>query len=296
MNKRLISIWTMCLRTLGYAKAKAVIINSVSGAAAILAEIEALTLIVTDLTRQIERSSEGTTANKNLLRQALVESTEQNIAILIAFAAKGKNTTLSKEMKKLLKKIKGSSAIKLVARAGLVFDTFEENLAALTDWQVTALTQTAYQTQISDFQVALVKPKERVNELADIRKKVNACIEELSLKWIEMDDMLGPSAKLNPDFMEAYNHNREVVNPSTSKVAAMIQIQNAADYSPIHKAIVEAPFGSFKTTKKGNLRMKSVADGSWLVTVKRTGFLPESFQLNIVSGITTKEVIRLQAA
>ena len=286
----------MCLRTHGYLKTKAAIVSSVAGAAAVMAEIDALVLSITDQAKQYEKTSAGTTANKNLLRQALVEATEQNIAILVAFAAKDKNITLSKEMKKLVKKIAGSGALKLVNRAGLVLDTLAENLAALTDWQVTAASQTAFKDQIAEFQVMLGKPKEKINERKGLHQQIENSLKLLATKWVEMDDMMGASAKQHPEFIVDYRQNRQVVNPSTSKLAAMLTVQDSADYSPIEKVSIVTPFGTFKTSRTGKTRIKTAPDGSYLVSVMRTGFQSATFTINIVSGITTKETLRLQAA
>ena len=286
----------MCLRSHGYLKTKAAILTSVAGAAAVMADIDAFIETLTDLGKRYETTSVGTTANKNLLREALVETTEQNIAVLIAFAAKSKNTILSKEMKSLLKKIDGSGAAKLVNRAGHVFDKLEENLAELAAWQITAALQTSYQTQIAEFQVTHSTPKQKITERSGIRQQIESQMNLLQEKWVEMDDMLGAAAKANPEFIVDYRKNRQVVNPPTSKLAGLLTIENAADYKPVEKVTVVASFGSFKSSPTGKIRIKSAPDGTYLITVNRTGFLSESFQINFVSGITTKETLRLQAA
>lgn len=296
MNKRIISIWNMCLRSHGFLTAKSAIVSTVAGASAVLTEINTIIDSITDLGKRYETNSTGTTANKNLLRDALVEITCQKIAILIAFAARSKNTILSKEMKSLLRKIPGSGSAKLINRAGFVLDIMEENLASLTDWQITPATQAEFKEQIASFQVAYSTPKQKIVERAGIRKQIESQMKLLQSKWVEMDDMLGASAKAHPEFIIDYRKNRQVENPPTSKLAALLTIEDAANYKPLQKATVITPFGTFQTSRTGKIRIKSAPDGSYLVTAKRTGFLSESYQVNIVDGITTKETIRLQAA
>ena len=296
MKKTLSPQWTMILRTQEFLKSKPAITSTIVGAADVLTELSAITEPLAQLLQRHEERTSGYTFDKNRLKSQLEGSTIKVLTKLVAFSARTSNETLNKEMKQLMRRIEGSSGPNLIHRSRRAASVIEENLAGLADWAITAATVTALKGQIEDFETVLTLPRQKINERSGIGLQIAAYIKEAMKKLSVLDDLVGAMADIEPEFAAMYKKNRSLINAPKNRLAALCVVKDAATGLPIQNADVTTPFGSFITSKTGQLRIKAAAPGSYIIGIRRPGSVSSSFTLDIVQGITTKETFSLQAS
>lgn len=296
MNKRTLSGWSMSLRVQGFLKKKPTEVAAIVGASDVIAALDAKIAAIDTMFTARETTVEGYTLDKQAHQAELVQLSQGYAAILISHAAISKTKTLQKLMKKLKTELGRAGTLAVLTKSNKVYNSIHENLAALTPWNVTAATQTAFLAKIDAYRVLLALPGEKRKSRKELGLQITNQMKEVMAEFYTLDDIFGSILLTSPELVSEYKAMRSLDNPATSKLSAKLAITHLETGLPAEKAIVETPFGVFTSTLKGNVQLKQVERGSYDGVIRLPGCKDKSVTLNIVPGTTFKLAIALEAA
>jgi len=160
----------------------------------------------------------GVTADKAQARTDLEDKTLEIADQLAALAAKNGNNDLAAKVEMTKSSLDRMQPNDLEATAERVADLANTNIAALAAYGVAAADVTALNTARTTFQGIQSTPR----ELAAGRKALTKSLSELianvrSIFRNEIDKMMTPYKKSNPDFYNGYFAARVIVNRAASQ-------------------------------------------------------------------------------
>lgn len=291
MNKRTLSGWAMSLRVQSYLKKKPTEVAAIVGASDALADLDAKIAAIDQLRVARETTSEGYTFDKQTHQTALVDLAQGYASVLISFAAVSKDEKLLKLTKKLRSELASCGAHSVQSKSEKLLSSMEENLAGLAPWKITAASLTDFQAKIDAFKALLELPGQIRKARKELGKNIEIQMKDLLAGFNTLDDIF---ASADPALVSEYKEMRAIDSPPRTKLSAIVSVFVKESGLPVEKAHLVAPFGTYKTSQKGNLRLKSVERGSYPVVIKMPGYQDTPTTLNIVEGVTTRLAVYLE--
>lgn len=296
MNKSTMSVWSMMLRCQNFLNTNAALVDTIVDIDPTRLTIFEKMAEIASLKELQESTTKGFTFDKSRLRTQLTGTVLVNGAMLTSYAAATGNGALQAEIKTCLRQLNTCSATSLLTKAGTVYAKIQANLAALASRGRTPATQTALQTDIDNFKAAISAPREFAVKKAEATKMIDAGLKSLNANFAILDDLVGSLLGTNPDFVAEYKRIRMIVNSGNVKRAAICKVLSLASNQPLEKAEIDTPFGKFRSSKNGNVIIRSASEGTYTVKVSRPGSQTRIYTLTIINGLTTKETFYLEAA
>jgi hypothetical protein len=176
------------------------------------------TLISTETKAQ--KKTKGVAKDKETLRAELVQAAYDLAAQIFAYANKQKNQTLKKQVDFSITDLERIKDELLVPTCNNIKTQASSNLTALTDYQVTAATLTAFQKSIDDYSAAVPTPRLAIAAKTADNKLVKATIKEISsILKNEMDKTVVAFRKAPPSFVTEYFEARKIIDPASKPKA-----------------------------------------------------------------------------
>lgn len=176
------------------------------------------TLISTETKAQ--KKTKGVAKDKETLRAELVQAAYDLAAQIFAYANKQKNQTLKKQVDFSITDLERIKDELLVPTCNNIKTQASSNLTALTDYQVTAATLTAFQKSIDDYSAAVPTPRLAIAAKTADNKLVKATIKEISsILKNEMDKTVVAFRKAHPSFVTEYFEARKIIDPASKPKA-----------------------------------------------------------------------------
>jgi hypothetical protein len=205
-----------------------------------------------------------------------------------------------------LKKATGSN---LRDNALIIHDKANENIAALTEYGVTARSLSSLKSAIDQFNAAVsstrigkTETKQVTGQLAKLFKDNDALLAKF--------DLLVEIVRLShPEFYSAYKDSRKVIPRGSGSLALKALVTDAATgegikgvkvtfalqngLSKAATATAKKPF--VKTTAdNGIFKIKNLADGTYTATLIKTGYREEVVTVNVASGEMTVMDVKME--
>ncbi|MGL4385565.1 MAG: carboxypeptidase-like regulatory domain-containing protein [Flavobacterium sp.] len=253
----------------------------------------------TDCVSRIQKSSElqytrrtGVALNKEKLKDNLISLTLDTSRKLTAYAKFSNNIVLNKEVTFTDSDLRRAADTILPEIARGLHNRAESNLTALTDYGVTAATQTALLTAITDYvsyipkpRIAITEKKISTTELANLFKQADEILDNI-------DSLIDIISVTEPKFYDGYGSVRKVIDTGSSSLSVFGFVTDAATKLPIKDAIVRFSINNTeseeviikKTASKGGFRIKSMPNGVYSVKVSKDGYIDYDSKLSIIRG------------
>jgi len=271
-----------------------------------------ITLIEQNRDAQLATST-GLTAEKAQKRLVLTDKVGFIINRIQSFANTTGNSDLLDSVKFTASDLKGARDTNLIGIANVIVGKANANVTALIPYGVTAVLITELQTAITAYSATLTKPS-----LAISQSKV--ATENLTKLFKEVDDILTKRMDLDiemfkatkPDFYSQYKTARIVVSKSGKTTMFMANVKDAVSGEPLKNAtftISQQTEGLMKSAStngkssvapmikksadKGNLRVPTLTDGAYIVTVEKPGYGKQQFTIDVMKGETTSLKVEL---
>jgi hypothetical protein len=225
------------------------------------------------------------------------------------YASMNNNAILAKEVHYSESDLKRSTDSNLKDNALIIHDKANENIAALGEYGVNTRVLSSLKSAIDQFNVAIpstrigkTETKQVTGQLAKLFKDNDALLAKF--------DLLVEIVRLSqPAFYSAYKDSRKVIPRGTGSLALKATVTDAATREGIKgvkvsfalqnglskaaTATAKKPF--VKTTAdKGIFKIKNLADGTYIATLVKTGYLEQVVTINVANGEMTVMDVKME--
>ena len=237
---------------------------------------------------QMHYNTKGVTDNKQQLRESLMTITADASAKIQAYAKYQRNTVLLSETKFTITNLRHVGALELLDMANGLHTRIDANIADLTEYLLTAASQTAFRTAIDAYAESV--PQTRQSQL---KSKENTLLETQAFaiadEALSNIDALVEIVKLTETtFYAGYKNSRKIVEQGTGTLQVQGIVSEAATGKPIPVATVSFSLsGQTKvaiekeTATKGGFMIKSLPEGIYDVTVSKVGFKTQTITATV---------------
>ena len=249
-----------------------------------------------------EADRKGDTTTKNQLRATLVAQAMDVNRRVVAFATNTNNNSLLELVNYTETQLKKCSDQKLVASCQVIRDNANTNVTALATYGVTPAILTTLQTTITNFSNAIPKGRVLTTDSSEATQTLVTLFKTLTANWAKIDTLVEMVKVSQPSFYDEYQRVRKVIEVGTTTLALKIKATNAHTQTPeANVTLILTPTNGQlksasasekkgvvkKTAVGGGSHYKSVADGVYTLTAKKTGFKEITETVNVVNGEMT---------
>ena len=249
-----------------------------------------------------EADRKGDTTTKNQLRATLVALAMDVNRRVVAFATNTNNNSLLELVNYTETQLKKCSDQKLVASCQVIRDSANTNITALATYGVTPAILTTLQTTITNFSNAIPKGRVLTTDSSEATQTLVTLFKTLTANWAKIDTLVEMVKVSQPSFYDEYQRVRKVIEVGTTTLALKIKATNAQTQTPeanvtltltptngqLKSASASEKKGVIKKTAVGGgSHYKSIADGVYTLTAKKTGFKEITETVNVVNGEMT---------
>jgi hypothetical protein len=268
-------------------------------------------ILIQSTGEQQEFDKSGVADNKKLLKQAVCAQADDISRKMVAYASITANTVLLKEIKYTKSELDHSSDADLKNRAQCIYDRANTNVAALATYGITPAILTAFLAAINTFNTAIPKAKEGIKEKKLTTAQLDALYDSTDLT-LENIDKIVEIVRLNqPTFYKAYKESRKLPNASRNALSLKGSVSDAASGEYLKGATLTIALEESKTAlatngrskdivkktaEKGGFQIKSLAAGTYQITIKKGGYVDQILKVVINDGEMTVLDIQLVKA
>jgi len=230
---------------------------------------------------------------------------------MVAYATVKKDNELLKLVKINITTLRKSRDNDLVSHSLKLCDAAEALLPAVTTFMVTQADITHIRTLCAAFLVNMPKPKESVKDKSEVLLAIKKLMKETDASFLEMDAIMLIVRYSKPEFYAHYSSSRVVVNTGARKLAVQCKFTDAVTglglkgVQAVFELVTDAEMKSAsgaelvknvkKSSAKGGLNIKTMAAGTYLVTVSKQGYVTQTATIYVNAGELTSVTMALQA-
>jgi hypothetical protein len=241
-----------------------------------------------------ELDNSGTTSSKNDLKKTLARLAADTARKLVAYASSIKNIVLETEINYSESELIKMTDIKLINAAKLIYSRAQENLTVLEPYFVTAATQTAFQTAITNFEKSTATPRVATAESSQSTQQLAQGYIDADKALDDLDKVIDIICLTQVDFYHGYKTVRKQVGPGGSVAAVKVKVTDIAG-NPLKGVKVtltlQVPANTNgrtvitkKTAEKGGILIRNASEGTYDVTAKLPGYKDAATKVSVVSG------------
>lgn len=269
---------------------------------------------ISALAVQQKTSKKGLASNKNTLKNTLATQTADMARKLTTYATFTNNANLLEEVKMTESGLKLLPDTAVSDFAQIIYAKVQSNLASLTNYGLTAATQTAYMALITSYTNSIGKPRAGQSDGKSVTKQLANLYRDAD-KYLRNIDLGVEVVRLSQvNFYNAYHAARKVIDSGNGKLSLKVLVKDAdtdealkiVTVTVVLKAGGINPDGTpnetggtgkmivKKTADKGGFTLKGLADGQYVVTLKKVGYVTQTHNINVTSGELTKLTVKLK--
>ena len=241
----------------------------------------------------------GNATGKNQLKDTLVTLAVDTARKSTAYAKFAKNQVLLKEMDITESELKRMADTKLKNTAQGIYDRAQANLASLATYLVTAASQTALQTAITNFDKSIGQPRIGTTETSKATKQLVALFKNGDAALDDIDTVVEIIRLTQVDFYNGYKSVRKLINTGTTTLAIKGMVTDTTTGSGLKGAKISFSLNggatlaksvngkngfTKKSADKGGFLVRTAADGTYTVTVELPGYKKATATVSVVSG------------
>lgn len=243
----------------------------------------------------------GIAGNKSQLRKSLVALGADAARKIQAYAKVEDNQILLSESKFTASDLKNATDSELEAYAQSIYDKGQDYLQDLIPYGITAESLMTLSKAITDFKVAIPTPRNGTistkQSTEQIAKGIITCDEALD----KIDALVEIVRISQPDFYSGYRSARRIIGTSKGSLqikgfvtdantgeglkGATLSFQNSNGNGLMKAAASGRAEGmEKKTSNKGGFYIKSLAEGTYTVTIRKSGYADVVSTVAVTNG------------
>jgi hypothetical protein len=254
---------------------------------------------------QQETDTSGNTKNKKLLRTTLIAQAIDVDRRTVAFATNVNNNVLLSQVNYTESDLNKSSDTKLVGICQVIRDSANANVAALATYGITAAVLTTLQTSITNFNNAIPKVRVGTTDSGEATQQLKLAFITLASNWAKIDTLVEMVRSTQPAFYDEYQTVRKVIDTSGTTLSVKGLVTDALSGEPVKgvtvsfaldggmmlakasKASSSTAVVTKKSAEKGGIQVKSMAAGTYQVTLKKAGYADQVVTASVNDGEMT---------
>ena len=242
----------------------------------------------------------GIAIDKAVFKKNLCQSTADIAAIIFAYASFINNNTLKQSINFSYSELFRIKDDLLAPTCQNIFNAANTNSAALVSYGITAPMLTAFQASITDYSIAVPKPRTAKSVRATYTKNIGIAMKDIDLILKEQMDKLVVAFKPNkPDFLNSYKTARIIIDPNSTTTQLKGKVIDNLTKLALKGAKIEimtAPSTNVFTNLLGNYVQKPLIAGTYKIIITLLGYETITIDnLNIKLGQITKQNFALNA-
>lgn len=241
----------------------------------------------------------GNASGKNLAKDTLVTLAVDTARKVKAYAKFVKNQVLLKEMDITESELKRMADTKLKNAAQGIYDRAQANLTSLATYLVTAATQTALQTAITNFDKTIGQPRLGTTDTSKATKQLVTLYKTGDATLDDIDTVVEIIRLTQVDFYNGYRSVRKLVSNGSSTLAIKGMVTDVVTGGGLKGAKITFTLNggatlakgvngkngfTKKSADKGGFLVKSAVDGTYDVLVELPGYKKANAKVSVVSG------------
>lgn len=252
-------------------------------------------------------SRKGFTERKKSLRIQVTGLIIKNASKLTLYGRKTGNKVLLDEVRFKETGLSRLTEGTLVEKARIVWERTEQNLQELSDQNVTAETQKAFQEVITAFNEAISMPRAETSERIKATKTLEILFSEADLTISDLDIAVTSVKDEHPEFVRGYKAARVLVDISAGTILIKGSAKEFLSGKPVGKAIFKFSNTSSlasngngtvikRTTVNGNFMLRSLEPGIYNVLVSKRGYKDKEVSVIVNEGEKVDVKVELERA
>jgi hypothetical protein len=197
-----------------------------------------------------------------------------------------------------LKRLRGAN---LIGTCNMIVTKAQEKLSGLIIYGIN-------QEVIIDLQAAITAFADSLTTPGSAKSNTKVATENLAALFKEAEEILTKRLDLDiemyktshPDFYSRYQTARMVISNSGRSVMLLCHVEDADSGEPLKNATFTFTLQGDttvtlvkKSAEKGNLRVPSLNEGIYIVTIEKIGYIPQQQTVTIVKGETSYLEVKL---
>ncbi len=261
------------------------------------------------LSEQQQINKSGISDHKKLLRSDLVVKSLGISRKTEVYAKMNNNQILAKEVHYSETELNKSSDSELKDKAEVIWDKANTNILALAEYGVHPEMLTALKSGIDLFNASIPTTRTGKAETKQTTAQL-AGLFDANADILAKFDLLAEVVRFTqPEFYSGYKGIRKIIKTGTGSLALTANVRDASTGEGIKgakitfvlqkeeltgiNARIEANLVK-TTSEKGNFTIKSIADGTYIATVIKTGYKKQVVNVAIATGDLTKLRVQLE--
>ena len=239
-------------------------------------------------------SKTGYVTFKDDLRDKLIYEADETVRKLIVFAKFTNNLILLDEITTAKRKLKKCSKADLTAYSQIIYDRSQANINLLSPYSITAATQTLLQTAIATYNPVIGKTGIGRAERVQSTQRLKVLFVILRTAINGLTDAIEIVRNTKVDFYNGYKSARKVIKNGATKKMLKCTVRDV-DGKPIEDVFViltqldkdgnllrtKSSIIKKKTRKKGGFNLPSAAEGKYMGTFEKIGFVKEQIRFTL---------------
>lgn len=253
----------------------------------------------------------GIAGGKNQLKQTLVTLAADSSRKLTAYAKFTSNQTLLNEINYSESDLKRRADTNLKDAAQGIYDRAQPIVASLATYGITAATQTALLNAINAFNTAIPKPRLGITEKKQSTTQLAALFKTADTALENIDTAVEIVRLTQVNFYNGYKAARKLVLTGGGSVSVKGIVTDASNGEPLKSvtlkfstngtsAKLKSANGNSdltkKTADKGGFMIKTLAEGTYQVTITKPGYKEQTVTVNVSDGEMSVLDIKLDKA
>jgi hypothetical protein len=248
----------------------------------------------------------GITDNKSQLKSTVCILSADSSRKLVAFAMFTNNSVLLKEIKISESELKRLADAELKTKAQEIYDRAQSNVAALTAYGITAVTQTTLLNAINAFNTSIPKPRLGIDEKKQATQQLVVLFKTLDTTLDNIDAVVEIVRLSQPNFYNGYKTARKIIVTGSNTLSVKGLVTDATTGEPVKGVTLmfaldggtmmaksakasskTANVITKKTAEKGGFKIQSLPAGTYQVTIKKVGYPDKIVSIDVNDGEMT---------
>lgn len=257
---------------------------------------------------QQEFDKSGISDNKKSIKQSLIAQAVDISRKMIAYATIVGNAVLLKEIKYTKSELEHSPDADLKNRTQCIYDRANANVTALATYGITAAMLTTFLSTINTFNTFIPKVQEGINDKKMTTSQLAALYEATDNALDNIDKIVEIVRLSQPNFYKSYKESRKLPDTGRNVISLKGLVTDASNGESLkgvtltikpeeNKMALTSTAKSNeivkKTADKGGFLVKSLAAGTYIITVQKVGYVDQFVKVSINDGEMTVIDIKL---
>ena len=305
MNNNQESKFTMSLALRNLLMKSSAITTTLPGFIPIFNEFDGNLNLIQAIREQQEVNKSGLAQNKKFLRTDLIDKAFDASHKIEVYATLNNNTVLAKQVHYPKTRLDHVTDSKLVDIAQVILDAADSVITELSAYLMNEAilddlnnANNLFKAAIPTTREGTIGTKQATDELARLFKVNDSLLAKLDL----LVDLVN---KIAPQFYAIYKDTRKIIDKSRGSIDFKALIIDSATGLGIKRAKVkfELQNGTLAVDAKpiiklsyikGGLIIKNLADGTYTITVTKTGYKEQVLVATVANGDKTKLTVKLE--